>query len=99
MTNKTPNNWIRLNKVYKYRLPNFDGNVKLLFLDQFLDWLNRWKNMNGDTGVVTKETHNALKHRTYVVIEIVSYYQAELGLAYMLPEKCFSLNMRKHFYR
>ena len=43
--------------------------------------------MNGDTGVLTKETHSALKHTTYAITKIVSYYQTELGLDYMLPGK------------
>lgn len=87
MNVKTPGKGIRLNDVYKYPLTNCESDVKLLFLNHFLDWLDRWKNMNGDTGALTKETHSAMKHTTYAITEIVSYYQAELALDYMLPGK------------
>lgn len=87
MNVKTPNKGIWLNDIYKYPLTNSEDDIKLSFLNQFINWLDEWKKMNGDTGMLTKETRSVLKHTTYAVSEIISYCQAELGLDYILPGK------------
>lgn len=97
MNVKTPNKGIRLNDVYKYPLTNSEEDIKLSFLNEFLNWLDKWKNMNGDTGVLTKQTHSALKHTTYALTEIVSYSQAELGLHYILPGKFQTDHLENRF--
>lgn len=60
---------------------------KNIFLNKFLFWLDNWKSLNFVTGTLTRETHSALRHTTYAVLELLSYCVNELGFSYILTGK------------
>lgn len=94
---KSPFKGIRLNNVHMYPLTSTEEDVKYVFLHKFLDWLDKWESMNCSTGMLTKETHNALKNTTYAMTQIVSYCQKELGLHYILPGKFQTDHLENRF--
>lgn len=59
----------------------------LFFFTNFLQWLNKWSNMNSDTGKLTKETLSALILTTTTIIELTDYCINELNMPYLLPRK------------
>ncbi|XP_035233690.1 uncharacterized protein LOC118205512 [Stegodyphus dumicola] len=64
-----------------------DSDPKVIFLNQFLNWLDAWESMKCSTGMLTKETHAALKQTTYGILELTRYCVEELGMKYILPGK------------
>lgn len=55
------------------------------YLNNFLTWLDIWKECNVPLGSLSKETHFALKHSTYALIEMGKYIINELKKKYFLP--------------
>ncbi|XP_037561291.2 uncharacterized protein LOC119440456 [Dermacentor silvarum] len=47
-------------------------------------WLDEWKNKGFDNGTLTKETHAALEHTSYALVELARYSFEELGMSYVL---------------
>ncbi|XP_035206112.1 uncharacterized protein LOC118181147 [Stegodyphus dumicola] len=64
---------------------NVDSNVE--YLNNFVNWLDKWKDAKCTTGCLSKETHDALRNTTYALIELGKYCIKELGMNYFLPGK------------
>ncbi|KAH7948923.1 hypothetical protein HPB49_003439 [Dermacentor silvarum] len=62
---------------------------KIVFLYNFLDWLDEWKEKTKDydSGKLAKEIHGALHQTTYGLIDLARYCLDELKLAYVLLRK------------
>ena len=64
-----------------------ENDSKLIFLHDFLDWLEKWEKINSDTGRLTRETFSALVISTNCLIELTIYCILELNMKYILPGK------------
>jgi hypothetical protein len=71
---------------------------KLIFLNKFLLWLDAWK-QDTDNVCLTKDTFNALKRSTIVLIEIAKYAFTNFEINYILPGKFQTDNLEKRFGR
>lgn len=81
---KTPWKGERLRDQFQQPVLSIDNDPKIAFLHMFLKWLDEWKNKGLDKGTLTKETHAALEHTTYALIELARYSFEELGMSYVL---------------
>lgn len=60
---------------------------QLTFLSMFVDWLDVWSMQKIDTGLLSNETHSALRLTTHALIEVSRYCFEELGFSYVLLGK------------
>lgn len=81
---KTPWKGERLRDHFQQPVLSIDNDPKIDFLHMFLKWLDEWKNKGFDNGTLTKETHAALEHTTYALVELARYSFEELGMSYVL---------------
>ncbi|KAH7974758.1 hypothetical protein HPB49_019200 [Dermacentor silvarum] len=85
---KTPWKGERLRDHFQQPVLSIDNDPKIDFLHMFLKWLDEWKNKGFDNGTLTKETHAALEHTTYALVELArQIYEVEnkLRLQSTLP--------------
>lgn len=94
---KSPYKGIRLNNVYQSPLTNSENDEKIKFLNSFLDWLDTWEKMGCSTGSLSRETHSALKHSTYAILELADYCITELNFKYILPGKIQTDSLESRF--
>ncbi|KAJ8892084.1 hypothetical protein PR048_004662 [Dryococelus australis] len=64
-----------------------ENDVQFVYLQTFLDWLDDWKKLNCSISGLTKETHFALYHTTYALLEMAKYCIRELEYLYFLAGK------------
>ncbi|KAH7959066.1 hypothetical protein HPB49_008015 [Dermacentor silvarum] len=81
---KTPWKGERLRDHFQQPVLSIDNDPKIDFLHMFLKWLDERKNKGFDNGTLTKETHAALEHTTYALVELARYSFEELGMSYVL---------------
>ncbi|KAH7945961.1 hypothetical protein HPB49_018027 [Dermacentor silvarum] len=81
---KTPWKGERLRDHFQQPVLSIDNDPKIDFLHMFLKWLDEWKNKGFDNGTLTKETHAALEHTTYALVELARYSFEALGMSYVL---------------
>ncbi|KAH7953124.1 hypothetical protein HPB49_004983 [Dermacentor silvarum] len=81
---KTPWKGERLTDHFQQPVLSIDNDPKIDVLHMFLKWLDEWKNKGFDNGTLTKETHAALEHTTYALVELARYSFEELGMSYVL---------------
>lgn len=60
---------------------------KMLYLENFLNWLETWSKMDGKGGKLIRETLTAITHTTHVIIEITRYCTSELNMKNILTGK------------
>lgn len=84
---KTPWKGKRLRDQFQQPVFSVDNDPKVDFLLLLLDWLDQWKNKGLDKGTLTKETHAALEHTTYALVELARYCFEELKMTYVLLGK------------
>ncbi|KAH8028420.1 hypothetical protein HPB51_016533 [Rhipicephalus microplus] len=85
---KTPWKGKRLRDQFQQPVFSVDNDPKVDFLLLLLKWLDEWKNRGLDKGTLTKETHAALEHTTYALVELArQIYEVEnkLRLQSTLP--------------
>ncbi|KFM76813.1 Transposable element P transposase, partial [Stegodyphus mimosarum] len=87
MNVKTPNKGVHSCDEFCKPLVWNESDRKFVFLNNFLDWLIKWKDMKSDTGRLTKETLSALILTTTCMIELCRYCIGELNMSYFLPGK------------
>lgn len=87
MNVKTPYKGLHKGNVFMKPLTVHENDEKYIFLNKFVDWLERWDANNSSTGRFTKETVSALKQTSYGMIEICRYCTQELNMSYILPGK------------
>ncbi|CAL1274876.1 unnamed protein product [Larinioides sclopetarius] len=73
MNVKSLNVGLRKNDKFKQPLSYVVDDEKVKFLDNVLNWLDRWEEMDCTTGGFSKETHAALKVTTTAIAEIAVY--------------------------
>ncbi|KAH6920130.1 hypothetical protein HPB50_028883 [Hyalomma asiaticum] len=64
--------------------------MQLQFLNTFVDWLDTWEKLKvgtGRAGLLTTETHSALRLTSYSLIEVSRYCLEELRFEYVLLGK------------
>lgn len=83
------------------RLPIYEENDESLqFLEQFLDWLIRWKNTEGlkrGSKCLTRETTLAIEQTTGAFPKLVKYLLDQKGLEYVLLGKLQSDPIERRF--
>lgn len=87
---KTPYKGKRLNDIYQdpityNSLKSNDPKIK--FLNQMLLWLEAWKNSKTFSTNLTNQTHTALHHTIYGMLEVITYCFEELKMKYVLLGK------------
>lgn len=87
MNVKSLNKGKRLHDQMQEPLTNHESDIKYDFLRKVLYWLDRWDEMQCDTGTLTRETLSAFKLTTHAIIELTNYCMSELGMTYILPGK------------
>ncbi|XP_035217487.1 LOW QUALITY PROTEIN: uncharacterized protein LOC118190813 [Stegodyphus dumicola] len=85
------------NKRNEFQKPLRIDDKRMQFLYTFLNWLDVWESYTCVTGTLTRETHQALKHTTYAVIEITHYCIEELKLDYVLTGKLQTDSLEDRF--
>lgn len=68
---KTPFKGHRLKNKYAFPLTNQKYDESYIFLKKFYNWLERWNNISGNSGKLTKETYTALHHTTHAILELI----------------------------
>lgn len=81
---KTPWKGKRLRDQFQQPVFSVDNDPNIDFLHLLLKWLDDWKNKDLDKGTLTKETHAALEHTTYALVELARYSFEELKMTYVL---------------
>lgn len=71
---------------------------RLVFLDKFLAWLERWRALDS-TNCLTTDTHQALYQSTSVISEIIEYSFSSVGVQYLLTGKLQTDNLESQFSR
>ncbi|XP_054706942.1 uncharacterized protein LOC129216750 [Uloborus diversus] len=66
--------------------PNTDT-AQYKFLTNFINWLDKWEEMNCTTGGLTKQTHLAISHTTKAMLALAEYCFKTLNFDYFLPGK------------
>lgn len=84
---KTPHKGQRLNDIYQQPVVARNlSDPKLEFLNKMLNWLDVWKS-GKFSHRLTSQTHNALSHTVYGMIEITKFCFEELNMKYILYGK------------
>lgn len=73
------------------------GQENFAYLEKFLTWLDLWNEIDLDSHKLTKETHLALSHTTYALIELTKYCISELNFSYILPGKIQTDSLEARF--
>lgn len=84
---------------YQEPLTADESDIKVAFLNNFIDWLKNWENCKPSTGFFTRETLLALKHTSYAVLELTRYCCQELGMKYVLTSKLQTDALEERFGR
>lgn len=72
--------------VVKQKSTDVSHDAKLVFLQKMLIWLDTWKSQNY-SNKLTRQTHAALTHTIYGLLEIIEYCFEELDMNYLLLGK------------
>lgn len=85
---KTPLKGQRLNDEYQEPITagNYLSDKKFMFLNNMIDWLEDWKS-KPFYKKLTLQTHTALNHTIYGMVEIIKYCFDELQMNYVLLGK------------
>ncbi|CAN7945910.1 unnamed protein product, partial [Ixodes pacificus] len=83
---KTPTKGRRLKDAFQEPITSMDV-VQVGFLSTFVDWLDTWRNLGTSTGLLTSDTHTALRLTLYALIKLSRYCLEELGFEYILLGK------------
>uniref|UniRef100_A0A1B6CRV3 THAP-type domain-containing protein n=1 Tax=Clastoptera arizonana TaxID=38151 RepID=A0A1B6CRV3_9HEMI len=85
---KTPLKGKRLRDIYQEPIVSAKTveDPKLEFLQHFLNWLQVWKT-GSFSNTLSPQTHTAITHTTYCLLELTNYCFDELKLNYMLYGK------------
>lgn len=67
------------------------------FLNNFLDWLDTWRDIKMDTGALSTETHSALRLTCYALVELCRYCLEELNFDYVLLGKFQTDSLEERF--
>ncbi|XP_023231795.1 uncharacterized protein LOC111631721 [Centruroides sculpturatus] len=86
---KTPGKGNRLNDDFMCPITDYADDIKIVYLKEMLQWLEKWKKMNISypKGSLTKETHLALTQTTEALIHLSKYCLSEMNCSYFLPGK------------
>ncbi|XP_070377578.1 uncharacterized protein [Dermacentor albipictus] len=57
------------------------------FLQTIMQWLDHWESLKFDNGILTRETHSALRLTTEALVKIINYCLEDLGFDYVLLGK------------
>ena len=97
---KTPLKGKRLRDIFQEPIvkSKIVNNQQIDFLKQMLIWLDNWKSDNFKNKL-TPQTHKALTHTIYGVLEIVTYCFKELNLNYILLGKLQTDPLENRFGR
>ncbi|CAN8002129.1 unnamed protein product, partial [Ixodes hexagonus] len=77
---KIPTKGRRLRDPLQEPITCMDG-VQIAFLGMLVDWLDAWRNLGFDTGMLTQDTHTALRLTSHSLIELTRHCIGELGLS------------------
>lgn len=94
---KAPYKGKRLKDLFQEPVFPSEDDPKVSFLYKILDWLDSWKEMNLDSGMLTKETHASLHQTTHALVEISRYCFEELQLSYVLLGKFQTDSLEERF--
>lgn len=72
---------------------------KIEYLKKFLLWLHNWNGDSLNNVGLTKDTYNALKRSTEVLISLTEYSFTKFQLKYILPGKFQTDNLERRFGR
>ncbi|KAH6922058.1 hypothetical protein HPB50_008524 [Hyalomma asiaticum] len=70
---------------------------QIVFLNNFLDWLDTWRDIKMDTGALSTETHSALRLTCYALVELCRYCLEELNFDYVLLGKFQTDSLEERF--
>lgn len=77
-----------IHKRNEWAHPFYDVNDKrLLFLNNFLDWLKKWNEMKNNNGILTVDTYKSAFQTTSVMIELIKFSLITLKKKFVLPGK------------
>ncbi|XP_037510196.2 uncharacterized protein LOC119386976 [Rhipicephalus sanguineus] len=98
---KTPSKGKRLRNPLQAPVRSMED-MQLQFLNTFVDWLDTWENLKvgtGRAGLLTTETHSALRLTSYSLIEVSRYCLEELRFEYVLLGKFQTDSLEERFGR
>ncbi|XP_065298429.1 uncharacterized protein [Dermacentor albipictus] len=94
---KTPSKGKRLLDKFQEPVHPNENDIKIDFLRNLLAWLEEWKSKNLDSGTLTRETHAAIDHTTYALVEFTKYCLEELKFSYVLLGKIQTDSLEERF--
>ncbi|KAH6933417.1 hypothetical protein HPB50_014795 [Hyalomma asiaticum] len=98
---KTPSKGKRIRNPLQAPVRSMED-MQLQFLNTFVDWLDTWENLKvgtGRAGLLTTETHSALRLTSYSLIEVSRYCLEELRFEYVLLGKFQTDSLEERFGR
>ncbi|CAN7938448.1 unnamed protein product [Ixodes hexagonus] len=75
-----------------------DG-VQIAFVGTFVDWLDAWRDLGVHTGMLTQDTHTALRLTSHSLVELTRHCLGELGFKYVLLGKFQTDRLEERFGR
>ncbi|VEN41670.1 unnamed protein product [Callosobruchus maculatus] len=73
------------------------SDVRIDFLEKFVNWLDKWHNIENNNGHLTNETFQAIRQSTIVLVKLIRYCFEHYAIKYILPGKFTSENLEKRF--
>jgi hypothetical protein len=72
---------------------------RFIFLDNFLAWLESWKEYasKNEVGFLTQDTYNALRHTTLAMKGLINYILVDIQVPYILTGKFQTDNIESRF--
>lgn len=93
---KTCNKGIRLRDELQSPIASVTS-PQVHFLVNIVEWLDLWQSLRFDTGVLTRETHSALRLTTDTLVKVTKYCLNELHFDYVLLGKFQTDSLEERF--
>lgn len=93
---KTCNKGIRLRDELQSPIASVTS-PQVQFLLDIVEWLDLWQSLRFDTGILTRETHSALRLTTDTLVKVAKYCLDELHFDYVLLGKFQTDSLEERF--
>lgn len=71
--------------------------LQVTFLENFVEWLLKWKNLNLFDGCLTRDTFDAIFQTTSVILIVIKKSLLDIGVEYFLPGKLQTEDLEGRF--
>ena len=82
----TPSKEIRLND--ELCRPFVQNDSRFSYLSRVTDWLEKWQELPGKTGILTTQTYKSFRHSCLALTSIVNDLTQNCNFSYLLTSSC-----------